>query len=753
MEDMDQGAEKVTVMESIVVQDDKLEHPNGEPPKPKRMKKTISEAYLAPLFKPKIFGKSATLLLAYQTLGVVYGDLGTSPLYTFSSINIQNPEERDLLGILSMVFWTLTMIALVKYVFIVIRADDHGEGGTFALYSLLCRHVNVGQKVGNQFKRLQSDANLKYFSQNHGNNFNSRTKQVLENSATFQKALLIVVMIGTCMVIGDGALTPAISVLSAVQGIQSKSSNLSQGAVVGVSAAILLLLFLLQRFGTGRVSFLFSPVMIVWFIANAFVGIYNIAKHYPGAFKGLNPYYIVYFFRKQQKDGWVLLGGVVLCITGAEAMFADLGHFNKRSIQIAYSTLVYPALILTYTGQTAYLIKHPEDMKNAFYSAVPTPVYWPMFVIATLAAIVASQALISASFSIIKQSMALGCFPRVKLVHTSQNNEGRIYSPEVNYVLMVICLAILVGFKGGPEIGNAYGVAVIGVMFITTCLVSLVMLLVWNMHFLLILPFLIVFGLIEGVYLSAVLNKVPQGGWVPFVISAFFVVIMFSWNHGRQIKYKYLTERKVSSEDLQTLIANVETRVPGVCFLCTNLIYGIPPILRHYVMNVGALHEILIILTIRIVPVTTVLLEERFIVGKFEPKGVYRCLAQYGYGDVAPNMEGQEFLNQVIESINDYIKNEEVGDGSDDHERNSVVENSCSIAAQEELQQLERARNERAPVYVLGKTTLRTSKNRGFLEGRVIDLYGFLQTNCRSAISTMRVPPEQLLQVGMVYEL
>ncbi|KAH9303016.1 hypothetical protein KI387_014599, partial [Taxus chinensis] len=738
---------KVIALESIKVQDDS---PDRQP-KELLLKKTISEAYLVPHAKPKVTGKFGTLLLAYQTLGVVYGDLGTSPLYTFSSISIQNPEEKDLLGILSMVFWTLTMIALIKYVFIVITADDHGEGGTFALYSLLCRYVNVGQKAGNQFKRLQSDSNLKYFSQNQGREFNSKTKQLLENSATFQRTLLIVVMIGTCMVLGDGALTPAISVLSAVQGIQTKG-NLSQSAVVGISAAILLALFLFQRFGTGKVSFLFSPVMILWFVTNALIGLYNIVKYYPAAFKGIDPYYIVYFFHKHKKDGWVLLGGVVLCITGAEAMFADLGHFNKRSIQIAYSALVYPALIITYTGQAAYLIKNPGDMKSAFYSSIPDTVYWPMFVIATLAAIVASQALISASFSIIKQSMALGCFPRVKIVHTSQTNEGRIYSPEVNYVLMVIYLAIVVGFRGGPEIGNAYGVAVIGVMFITTCLVSLVMLLVWNMHFLLILPFLIVFGLIEGVYLSSVLNKVPQGGWVPFAISAFFLIIMFSWNYGRQIKYKYLQERKLSTEDLHTLVAGVGSRVPGVCFYCSDLVYGLPPILRHYVKNVGSLHEILIILTIRTVPVNTVLPEERFLVGKLGPNGVYRCLAQYGYRDVALNMEGKEFLNQVIESIKKYIKNEELGDGADDHNVNSVAENSYSAATVEELQQIEFARNVGA-VYVLGNTTLRTGKKRGLVSGWVIGFYGFLQANCRSTFSTLGVPPTQLLQVGMVYEL
>ncbi|GLJ23160.1 hypothetical protein SUGI_0437300 [Cryptomeria japonica] len=734
---MDHSTENVPVLESIMVQDDSLDNSPDQPQELNGLTSKISEAYVLPPLKPKKSGKLETLLLAYQTLGVVYGDLGTSPLYTYSSIAIDNPEERDLLGILSMIFWTLTMIALLKYVFIVIRADDHGEGGTFALYSLLSRHINVGQKAGNQFNRLLSDSKLKYFSQKHGNNFNSKTKQFLETSAVFQRTLLIFVMIGTCMVIGDGSLTPAISVLSAIQGIQSKSSKLDQSAVVGISAAILLLLFALQRFGTGKVSFLFSPVMILWFVSNTLIGIYNIAKYYPAAFKGLNPYYIIYFFNKQQKDGWVLLGGVVLCITGAEAMFADLGHFNKRSIQLAFSMLVYPALIITYTGQAAYLIKNKGDMPTAFYSSIPTPVFWPMFVIAILSAIVASQALISASFSIIRQSMALGCFPRVKMVHTSKNQEGRIYSPEVNYVLMVICLAIVVGFKGGPEIGNAYGVAVIGVMFITTCLVSLVMLVIWNMHFLLVLPFLIVYGLIEGVYLSAVLNKVPQGGWVPFSIAGVFLIIMFSWNYGRQIKYKYLSERKVSSEDLHALVAGAGTRVPGVCFLCSDLIYGLPPILRHYVKNVGALHEIFIILTIRFVPVTTVLLDERFVVGKLGPKGVYRCLAQYGYSDETPNMEGQEFLNQVIECIKKHIM--------DDQGRSSV--------AQDEIQQLELAKKEEA-VYVLGKTTLRrTTKKRFILARWVIDIYGILQANCRSTVSTMRIPPEQFLQVGMVQEL
>lgn len=716
---------------------------------------TILQSYEVPPPKPKIFGRRETLLLAYQTLGIVYGDIGTSPLYVFSSIGLENPQEKEILGCLSLIFWTLTMIALVKYVMIVLRADDHGEGGTFAVYSLLAQHVNLEKSTGKQFTRLASDSKLKFFSkQNGGKVINSKTKELLDNSATAQRILLIVVMTGTCLVIGDGALTPAISVMSAVQGIQSKNPNMSQGIVVFLSFVILLALFLFQRFGTSKVSFLFSPIMIIWFVTNIMIGLYNIVKYYPGAFKAFNPYYIVYYFHKFHKQGWEMLGGVVLCITGAEAMFADLGHFNRRSIQLAFCVLVYPSLLITYTGQAAYLIKNPGDIGAAFYKSIPQAVYWPMFVVSTLAAIVASQALITATFSIIKQSMALSCFPRVKIVHTSKNYEGQIYSPEVNYVLMIICLAIVVGFRDGTQIGNAYGVAVVGVMFITTCIVTLVMLVVWNMHVFLILPFTVFFGLLEGIYLSSVLNKVPQGGWCPFLIAGVFLTIMFSWNYGRQKKYKYLAQRKLSTEGFHGLVSSVNSRVPGICFFCSDLIYGLPPIIGHYVKNVGSLHEVLIIVTIRIIPVKTVLLKERFMVGRLEPKGVYRCVAQYGYQDV-PSMEGSEFINQVVESIKDYLKSRETYSFSNQDtrcaSRNTVAESNYSV--HDELQQLELAKNT-GVVYVLGKTTLRTNKSTGPFEGLLIDkLYRFLQNNCRSTMSTYNIPPAQLLQVGMVHEI
>ncbi|ERN11474.1 hypothetical protein AMTRI_Chr03g43760 [Amborella trichopoda] len=686
--------------------------------------------------KPKEFASLQHLFLAYQSLGVVYGDIGTSPLYVFSSVSLSNPGEKDILGIFSLIFWTLTMIGLLKYVFIVLHADDHGEGGTFALYSLLNQHINFkNRRISGQTQRLDTDSNLKYYS---GGSLQSKmAKKLLEKSSMAQSFLTFIVLLGTCMVIGDGALTPAISVLSAVQGIQLRSPKIDTNDVVLLSVVILVLLFLFQRFGTSKVSISFSPIMLLWFGSTAAIGVYNIVTYYPMVFKALSPHYIYYFFTRNHKHGWEMLGGAVLCITGAEAMFADLGHFNKRGIQIAFSCIVYPCLLLTYGGEAAYLIKNPQNLSTTFYSSVPSPVFWPMFVIGTLAAIVASQALISASFSIIRQSMALGCFPRVNMFHTSSKHEGQVYSPEVNYFLMVICILIVVGFKGGVEIGNAYGVAVIWVMLITTCLMTVVMLVIWDTNIMLISIFFFVFVSIEGVYMTSLLNKVPQGGWVPFAVSAFFLIIMLSWTYGRSKKHEYEVEHKLSLVDLQELASNLNSsRVSGVCFFCTDLMNGIPPIIRHYVQNVGSLHQIMVLVTVRILPITTVLPEERFLIGKLGPKGVYRCLVQYGYMD-HPNMEGDEYVATVLEKLKDLAE------------------------SHEELQLLESGKD-RAVTFVMGRTILRTSEKTGWFQQLVIGwcqrlvidgIYRFLQNNFRSSISTLRIPPSKTLQVGMQYEI
>ncbi|KAA8533652.1 hypothetical protein F0562_030914 [Nyssa sinensis] len=596
--------------------------------------------YQPPLRKPMDYHAKQTLLLAYQSLGVVYGDIGTSPLYVFSSIRLSSPGEDDLLGILSLIFWTLTLVALIKYVFIVLRADDHGEGGTFALYSFLCRHFNFRSKLTIQNTRLESDANMRYYTR--GSPIKSKTKNFLESNLTAQSLLTFIVLLGTCMVIGDGALTPATSVLSALQGIQSLSSGIK---------------------------------------------------------------------------------------SRAEAMFADLGHFNKKAIQLAFSLFVYPALILTYAGEAAYLIKHPNEISTTFYSSIPDTVYWPMFVISTLAAIVASQSMISASFSIVKQSLALGCFPRVNMIHTSSKHEGQIYSPEINYTLMVICIALVVGFKQGVEIGNAYGVVVVWVMLITTCLTTLVMIVIWDINFLLVCCFFLPFIIIEGIYMTSLLNKIPQGGWVPFAISAFFLVIMLSWTYGRSKKSIYEAERKMSLGELnQILSSGTVYRTPGICFFCTDLVNGIPPIIRHYIQHTSSVREITIIVTVRTLPIKTVLPEERLVVGKLGLEGVYRCLVQFGYKD-SSNMEGDDYVASVVAKLRHHLE------------------------STEEAQKLDAAM-EKGVVFVMGRTILKANKSNGWLGRFTINyLYRFFQKNCRSAVSTLEVPPGKTLQVGMLYEI
>ncbi|XP_027108624.1 potassium transporter 26 [Coffea arabica] len=687
----------------------------------------LAKKYQPSLRRRKEYTLVQTLLLAYQSLGVVYGDIGTSPLYVLSSVRLDKPTEEDMIGILSLVFWTLTIIPLIKYVFIVLRADDHGEGGTFALYSYLCRHINFRSKLTIQSTRLESDATMSFYTQ--GSAIQSKTKQFIENSRAAQNLLTFVVLLGTSMVIGDGALTPATSVLSALAGIQTLSSKITTGYVVFMAVVILLALFLFQSCGTSKVGFSFSPIMFLWFAANVFIGIYNIVAYNPAVLRGLSPHYIFKFFGKQGKSGWEVLGAVFLCTTGGEAMFADLGHFNKRAIQLAFSFFVYPSLVLCYAGEVAFLSKHPDALTNAFYSSIPKTVYWPMFVLATLAATIASQSMISASFSIVKQSLALGCFPRVNIKQTSPKHAGQIYSPEINYILMIICIALVLRFKQGVEIGNAYGVAVIWVMIITTCLVTLVMLVIWDTKFPLILAFFIPFIFIEGAFMTSLLNKIPQGGWVPFAISGFFLVIMLSWTSGRSKKTSFDAERKLSlTEFTSVLSSNDLYRPPGICLFCTDLVNGIPPIVRHYIQSTNSLREITVIITIRTLPIKTVLAEERLDVGRLGIDGVYRCLIQFGYKDLQ-SLEEDDIVASIVAKLRDTAETEE------------------------EAEKLGKAMK-KGVVFVAGRTILKSKESNGWLSHLVIDyLYRFLQKNCRSALTSLKIPPGKFLQVGMHYEI
>ncbi|WRX15432.1 Potassium transporter - like 10 [Theobroma cacao] len=749
------------------------------------------------------------LTLAYQSLGVVYGDLSTSPLYVYKSTfeeDIQHSEtNEEIYGVLSFVFWTLTLVPLLKYVFIVLRADDNGEGGTFALYSLLCRHARVNFLPNCQ---LADEELIEYKKDSIGvapkSTFGSSLKSTLEKHRVLQRFLLVLALIGTCMVIGDGILTPAISVFSAVSGLElSMSKEHHKYVEVPVACIILIGLFALQHYGTHRVGFLFAPVVLIWLLCISAIGLYNIIHWNPHVYQALSPYYMYKFLRKTQRGGWMSLGG-------SEAMFADLGHFSQLSIKIAFTSLVYPSLVLAYMGQAAYLSRHhiiESDYRIGFYVSVPEKLRWPVLVIAILAAVVGSQAIITGTFSIIKQCSALGCFPRVKIVHTSSKIHGQIYIPEINWLLMILCLAVTVGFRDTKRMGNASGLAVITVMLVTTCLMSLVIVLCWQKSVFFAIGFVFFFGTIEALYFTASLIKFLEGAWVPIALAFIFLIIMCVWHYGTLKKYEFDVQNKVSINWLLSLGPSLGiVRVRGIGLVHTELVSGIPAIFSHFVTNLPAFHQVLVFLCIKSVPVPHVRPEERFLVGHIGPREfrLYRCIVRYGYRDV--HKDDMEFEKDLVCSIAEFIRSGSVAPASDnedvvkDDDKMTVV-GTCSShtegiqmseddadnieaagpselkeirsppatkarkrvrfivpespqidsGAREELQELMEAR-EAGIAYILGHSYVRAKQGSSLIKKLVINLgYEFLRRNSRPPTYALSVPHASTLEVGMIY--
>ncbi|KAF5736511.1 potassium transporter 2-like isoform X1 [Tripterygium wilfordii] len=631
------------------------------------------------------------LLLAYQSLGVVYGDLSISPLYVYKSTfaeDIKHSEtNEEIFGVLSFVFWTLTLVPLFKYVFIVLRADDNGEGGTFALYSLICRHAKVSILPNRQV----SDEALSTYKLEHPPEKKSRSKvkMYLEKHKFLHTALLILVLLGTCMVIGDGLLTPAISVFSAVSGLEfSLSKEHHQYAVLPITCFIIVCLFALQHYGTHRVGFLFAPIVVIWLLCISALGLYNIIHWNPHVYQALSPYYMFKFLKKTRKGGWMSLGGILLCITGSEAMFADLGHFSYAAIQIAFTFLVYPALILAYMGQAAYLSQHhPTSYRIGFYISVPDSVRWPVLIIAILASVVGSQAIISGTFSIINQSQSLGCFPRVKVIHTSDKIHGQIYIPEINWLLMILCVAVTIGFRDTKHLGNASGLAVMTVMLVTTCLTSLVIILCWRKPPIVALCFLFFFGSIELLYFSASLTKFREGAWLPILLALFLMTIMFVWHYATIRKYEFDLHNKVSLEWLLALGPSLGiARVPGIGLVFTDLTSGIPANFSRFVTNLPAFHKILVFVCVKSVPVPHVPPDERYLVGRVGPAAhrSYRCIVRYGYRDV--HQDVNSFESELVDKLADFIHYDWYRTSrtnsctDDDVPRSNASSNECRLA-------------------------------------------------------------------------
>ncbi|XP_031400588.1 putative potassium transporter 12 isoform X2 [Punica granatum] len=748
-----------------------------------------------------------TLALAFQTLGVVYGDMGTSPLYVFSDVFSRVPIESDVdvLGALSLVMYTIALIPLAKYVFVVLKANDNGEGGTFALYSLICRYADISVLPNRQpADELISSYRLKLPTPELERALN--IKETLERRSSLKTTLLLLVLMGTSMIIGDGILTPAISVMSAVSGLQGELEGFGTNAVVIVSIVILLGLFSIQRFGTGKVGFLFAPILALWFFCLGSIGLYNLIKHDITVLRAVNPAYIYYFFKKNSGLAWSALGGCVLCITGAEAMFADLGHFTVRAIQVAFSCVVFPCLLLAYMGQAAYLMQYPGSAPRIFYDSVPRALFWPVFVIATLAAMIASQAMISATFSCVKQSMALGCFPRLKIVHTSRRLMGQIYIPIINWFLMVMCVIVVAIFQGTTDIANAYGIAEVGVMIVSTALVTIVMLLIWQTNLSLALCFPLIFGSVELIYLCAILSKIKQGGWLPLVFAFSFLCVMYTWNYGSVLKYQSEVREKISMDLMLELGSTLGTvRVPGIGLLYNELVQGIPSIFGQFLLSLPAIHSTIVFVCIKYVPVPVVPQEERFLFRRACPKDyhMFRCVARYGYKDVRKE-DHHAFEQLLVESLEKFLRMEaedialendlhdfeldsvsvrsmdlgpaaryraddlrapliqgrqfEESDTSVSEEGGSMLPPSIMSSSLEEDPGLEyelsalREAMDSGFTYLLAHGDVRARKDSWFFKKLVINyFYAFLRRNCRAGPANMSVPHMNILQVRITY--
>jgi KUP system potassium uptake protein len=526
----------------------------------------------------------------------VYGDIGTSPLYALRECF--KPEyglaatESNVYGVLSLILWSLISIVSIKYIVFVMRADNRGEGGILALVALV-------------LQRLHREADL-------------RTKA----------AVTVIGLIGAALLYGDGVITPAISVLSATEGLAVVEPVLGKVAIP-LTVIIILGLFFYQKKGTARVGRIFGPVMLIWFLTIAILGARQIFTE-PRILLAVNPWYALSFFGLHGLHSFVVLGAVVLAVTGAEALYADMGHFGKRSIRIAWFGLVLPSLVVNYFGQGGLILHSAEAAANPFYLMAPRSLLYPLIALATIAAVIASQALISGAFSLTHQCVQLGYSPRVTIIHTSKREVGQIYIPEVNNALMVGCLLVVFYFKSSTALGAAYGIAVTGTFLMTTCLLYVVARTWWGWSKLHTLALVVPFLIIDGAFFGANFIKIHQGGWVPLVI-AFFIFMLTTWNRGRDIVQDLLRRGMLPIDLLLADLENRKTvRVPGLAVFMTREPEGAPVVLLHHLKHNKVLHEQVVLLSILSEEVPEIPDSDRITIKKL-PQGFYRITARYGF--------------------------------------------------------------------------------------------------------------------------
>ncbi len=536
--------------------------------------------------------------LALGAVGVVFGDIGTSPIYAFRETFVgPHPlaiDELHVLGVVSLIFWSMTLVVAVQYVGVLMRADNKGQGGSLALVALISGHIRKSRYRG------------------------------------------IAVLLGvfaTSLFYGDSMITPAVSVLSAVEGLTVVETRLTP-LVLPIALILLIALFLLQKRGTGKVGALFAPVMVVYFTTLAVLGVYHLVQM-PGVLVALNPWYAVQFFLTDKVLGFLALGSVVLAVTGAEALYSDMGHFGRGPMRLSWFGFVMPALLLNYFGQAAMILTLDDAaaaraMENPFFNLAPEMLRLPLVILVTCASFIASQAVITGAFSITHQAMQLGFIPRISTRHTSEHEVGQIYIPFVNWALLIGVILLVLGFQNSSNLASAYGIAVTGAMLIDTCLMAVLLIVLWRWKLWLAVPVIVVFFVVDGAYFAANAMKIPDGGWFPLLVGGIVFTLLTTWNKGRRLMRMRMTEAALPLNVFAKSAHGSAARVPGTAIFMASTSVGVPSALLHNIKHNKVLHERVVVLTVEVADVPYVEARERYDVQDMG-QGFYRLTLRYGF--------------------------------------------------------------------------------------------------------------------------
>lgn len=747
------------------------------------------------------YSVSELLFFAYESIGGIYGDIGTSPLYVFSSTFYSPPSRADIRGALSLVIWSLTVIVTLKYVLIILRADNDGEGGTFSTYSLLSRYANISNSDPRDATRSRKSRVLFSRSQKH-------VRSTIEKTTFFRYLLQAIGVFAVSMAIADGVLTPAQSVLGAVQGLNEINKSISKSTIIGVTCTILVLLFLAQPFGISRFSKAFSPIVIVWLLLNSAFGMYNLARHDHGMLQAFNPYYAFDFLIRNKYNGWRSLGGILLCFTGVEVLFAGIGAFSRQAIQVSWIGFVYPSLLLTYIGQAAFIAERPEAYVDPFFNCAPPGWLIPSFIIAICAAVIASQCIITATFHLLAQLMKLSYFPQIQVKHTSKTYYGNFYIPIVNWLLMIGTVLVAAIYNNTSSLGDAYGVCVMFVTLFDTILVTLIAVLVWRIKPYYILLPLLAIACMDGTFLSSALAKVPDGGWFTILLSCLLACVFILWRFGKEQQWKS------EAEDLFTTTHFVKTNEHGKLVLTEK--YGsrelssmggvgiffdkegntTPIVFSQFIRKLVTAPEVMVFFHMQPSEKPTVPIEERYSVTRLAIPNGYRLVVNYGFKDevFTPDLSAliyDQVRHHIVTRAADrkresvtasaakprrssgILKNSNtLSDASATHTDVSEKEDQSSLTVDRarkrsrqisstsvatnstaaRMEALDRAFKDEV-LYIIGKEQMRVKEGTNIARSLLLKAFIVLRDNTRAKVQSLSVPTDKVIEVGFVKEV